>query len=227
MNKINQYIIALTNLYGMVQKNKVVEIYNSQNKDPISIQDIATYFKSSSTELEESFAETYQDYFVHEAIMENDEFEIMLAKKADKAHYIPSKEELLRYTNNYYFERNKEYIGLLHYLKDNFFKGDMEQAENVCEDIQGFCQYFFDIQYILNSLNNHGIEFQDENQVNEVVEKIILLSNNTRLWENNGFTPNEIAKQYERPIIRRVKIGRNDPCPCGSGKKHKRCCLGK
>ena len=23
------------------------------------------------------------------------------------------------------------------------------------------------------------------------------------------------------------KIGRNDPCPCGSGKKHKRCCLSK
>jgi uncharacterized protein YecA (UPF0149 family) len=21
------------------------------------------------------------------------------------------------------------------------------------------------------------------------------------------------------------KIGRNDPCPCGSGKKHKKCCL--
>ncbi len=24
-----------------------------------------------------------------------------------------------------------------------------------------------------------------------------------------------------------MKIGRNDPCPCGSGKKFKRCCLGK
>lgn len=22
-----------------------------------------------------------------------------------------------------------------------------------------------------------------------------------------------------------IKVGRNDPCPCGSGKKHKRCCL--
>ena len=21
------------------------------------------------------------------------------------------------------------------------------------------------------------------------------------------------------------KIGRNDPCPCGSGKKHKKCCM--
>jgi hypothetical protein len=25
----------------------------------------------------------------------------------------------------------------------------------------------------------------------------------------------------------RAKIGRNDPCPCGSGAKYKRCCLGK
>ncbi|MBW2484820.1 MAG: SEC-C domain-containing protein, partial [Deltaproteobacteria bacterium] len=24
-----------------------------------------------------------------------------------------------------------------------------------------------------------------------------------------------------------VKVGRNDPCPCGSGRKFKRCCLGK
>lgn len=24
-----------------------------------------------------------------------------------------------------------------------------------------------------------------------------------------------------------TKIGRNDPCPCGSGKKYKNCCLGK
>jgi uncharacterized protein len=26
------------------------------------------------------------------------------------------------------------------------------------------------------------------------------------------------------PLPRRIKIGRNDPCPCGSGKKYKRCC---
>ena len=26
-------------------------------------------------------------------------------------------------------------------------------------------------------------------------------------------------------LLRRKKIGRNDPCPCGSGKKFKKCCL--
>ncbi len=28
-----------------------------------------------------------------------------------------------------------------------------------------------------------------------------------------------------QPIIKREKVGRNDPCPCGSGKKYKKCCL--
>ena len=33
---------------------------------------------------------------------------------------------------------------------------------------------------------------------------------------------------YGKEPVRRVqpKIGRNDPCPCGSGKKYKKCCLG-
>jgi preprotein translocase subunit SecA len=28
-------------------------------------------------------------------------------------------------------------------------------------------------------------------------------------------------------IVRDARIGRNDPCPCGSGKKFKKCCLAK
>jgi tetratricopeptide (TPR) repeat protein len=31
----------------------------------------------------------------------------------------------------------------------------------------------------------------------------------------------------EPPQLRKEKIGRNDPCPCGSGKKYKHCCLGR
>jgi preprotein translocase subunit SecA len=27
-----------------------------------------------------------------------------------------------------------------------------------------------------------------------------------------------------RPAKTGAKVGRNDPCPCGSGKKHKQCC---
>jgi len=31
----------------------------------------------------------------------------------------------------------------------------------------------------------------------------------------------------KEPVKKKVKAGRNDPCPCGSGKKYKNCCLDK
>jgi hypothetical protein len=38
--------------------------------------------------------------------------------------------------------------------------------------------------------------------------------------------PAPFASSYvaPQPIVRQPKIGRNDPCPCGSGKKYKKCC---
>jgi len=37
-----------------------------------------------------------------------------------------------------------------------------------------------------------------------------------------------LAQSYAntRPHVREVKLGRNDPCFCGSGKKYKKCCIG-
>ena len=32
------------------------------------------------------------------------------------------------------------------------------------------------------------------------------------------------GKAKQKPIVKGKKIGRNDPCPCGSGKKYKNCC---
>jgi len=40
------------------------------------------------------------------------------------------------------------------------------------------------------------------------------------LFATRGTKDNVPAEAADRP----VKVGRNDPCPCGSGKKYKRCC---
>jgi len=36
----------------------------------------------------------------------------------------------------------------------------------------------------------------------------------------------EIVKAFKKSktVVKGAKIGRNDPCPCGSGKKYKKCC---
>jgi uncharacterized protein YecA (UPF0149 family) len=44
--------------------------------------------------------------------------------------------------------------------------------------------------------------------------------------ENEDVTPAPIT--YAEPVRNPLRnVGRNDPCPCGSGKKFKKCCLGK
>ncbi len=235
MKLLKQYIIALTNLYGMVHKEMVVEIYNEQNEEQIISNDLNSYFKVVDEELEDAFVLCYKNYFVHETIMEFDEFDIMLNKKNNKPYYIPKKNELLNYTDEWYFEKTTQYKILLKYITENFFKGDIEAAEELCEDIQGLCQFDFKMQSIFNEFNNKGISFNDIDHANEVLQMVIDFSNNIRIWDNNGFTPHEIFEKIEKPnlkplpskpfIINKDKIGRNDICPCGSGKKYKKCCM--
>ena len=37
----------------------------------------------------------------------------------------------------------------------------------------------------------------------------------------------EVKAEQGYEVHQRVKIGRNEPCPCGSGKKFKKCHLGR
>jgi hypothetical protein len=50
-----------------------------------------------------------------------------------------------------------------------------------------------------------------------------------RLEEGADALEEEVGDVYERPapIQASPKVGRNEPCPCGSGKKYKKCCGGR
>ena len=39
-----------------------------------------------------------------------------------------------------------------------------------------------------------------------------------------GVGANGASRPSTQPVKKAVKVGRNDPCPCGSGKKYKKCC---
>ena len=44
-----------------------------------------------------------------------------------------------------------------------------------------------------------------------------------RTPEEFSYTPEEEA--VKQPVVNKgPEVGRNDPCPCGSGKKYKNCC---
>ncbi|WP_202963229.1 SEC-C metal-binding domain-containing protein [Geomicrobium sp. JCM 19037] len=54
----------------------------------------------------------------------------------------------------------------------------------------------------------------------------------TPSWELKGHRPNEVPGELAGtprnnvvPFKPGQKVGRNEPCPCGSGKKYKKCCM--
>jgi preprotein translocase subunit SecA len=42
--------------------------------------------------------------------------------------------------------------------------------------------------------------------------------------ENRSVSPDPEAPAASQPIVSESRTGRNDPCPCKSGKKYKKCC---
>jgi len=54
-----------------------------------------------------------------------------------------------------------------------------------------------------------------------------IFSSTTVLYESNTFskTLGYIEEEESKPKFDATNIGRNEPCPCGSGKKYKKCCM--
>ncbi len=69
----------------------------------------------------------------------------------------------------------------------------------------------------LMRINNSIIKKEYYNEIVNIANKY---KNIIPLWNYNGFSKNEIIGSKTK----KEKVGRNDPCPCGSGKKYKKCC---
>ncbi|MBW0161601.1 MAG: SEC-C domain-containing protein, partial [Sediminibacterium sp.] len=81
---------------------------------------------------------------------------------------------------------------------------------------------------IVQFLCHAGIPLNDGEEVREGRQQKTDLSKlstskediDTPPTENDYYDPTPVKQQ---PIVAGPKIGRNDPCPCGSGKKYKAC----
>ena len=193
MDMVLNYIKALVKIYGLVHKDKVVEIYNMQNEDYINDQVIQTIIKEKEVYLlNEICISIHKNYFVYLTIMVGDHFEEELKLKKGKPFYIPEKEELLKYTDPYYFEINKEYEELFKFVKKMFWR--KSKAKKVCREIQSYCENYRAMENLHILFEEQKIKFKNARQTDELMSLIRNLANNTRIWQNNGYTPNELEK---------------------------------
>jgi len=190
MKQINQYIIALTNLYGQVSPSIVAEIYNSQNEQKTDSLEVEAQLKE---DFSLHYIYSYEDHFVHESLMGFDDFERIERLREGKPTYVPEKEELLKYSDMDYFEEPEQYQKLLDYVETEFIPHhSKEKAEMLCEDFLFTCRFDFETQKAVDFIHAIGTDFSSNKQLKEVADLVIDLANNVRLWEDYGHTSQEI-----------------------------------
>ena len=231
---LNDYAVAAVNLYGVIDQADFVEIFNSQNERKTDIDEMfPILFRFVSRNIGYCF---WEEYIVSDEFEEDDfnEVEYYVKTAAAKPRYVPDKEDFLEYSDWGYVEETPQLLKLQSFLCKNIkSSGDDDCDAKVDEIVEKI--YFASMREARPQEYIDIIEKQEvylkESKIRTFIELTTDLRNNVRMWLNNGHTPNELAvlegkhlRLLSNEPVRVVKPGRNEPCPCGSGKKYKKCC---
>ena len=89
---------------------------------------------------------------------------------------------------------------------------------------EGYDMFTEMMQNIKVNVLTKTFHVQIENK--EDAQRISMPRRTTRTIEGRGSMGGGPAERKKPTTVKRdqPKVGRNDPCPCGSGKKYKKCC---
>ena len=227
---IDEYACAAVALYGALEIGKLIEIIEKHGKGQEKnsfVESVLTYRSRADGQyaLYKKMVIARQfDEYGHKRLKD------LIASREGKPIYIPSADEFSKYCGLFYYEETfytkalKQMIALL--------LGDEDKASELTYEIHHLVLMQARMQDIMDHIHASGVEYRTMPEMEKMVQLIVEVCNNTRLWSNYGHTPLEIS------ALRRTKASwpmasqatfdapesRNAPCPCGSGMKYKHCC---
>lgn len=174
---------------------------------------------------------------------------VIEARQRDVPYYLPGEKEIREYAANGYPVSEAAYRKLCSFFREEL-KLESDLCDELCRDAFGLFSGGGMVSDYVDELEERGIIFSSERQVDLFAKMIMDLNNHTRQFELKGHTPNEMRQLMPEPMSGRPpvivpmsnmssgileegrkelnagvkKIYPNDPCPCGSGKKYKKCC---
>jgi len=207
MNITNHDLIGIyINMNGIIEKEKLQSLLKEYNDINLTIEEIDSIVSEiDATILEEKYYSWITDF--------------------DKKDITDLKEMKDKF-------KNYKKIDLEFDIKEEEFKDKLQSilteeiiSSNKLEDV-----YFSIIELIKygvfkEELLNVTLKDLHINLKDIVKKKILELYKQYKkyisIWVYNGYS---ILEYNEMTQVKHNKIGRNEPCPCGSNKKYKQCC---
>ena len=122
------------------------------------------------------------------------------------------------------------------------FRKHVENFDEVVDYDNMYCLAQDGIKGVVDMVAEE-LEFPSLDALNKFIGLVNDFSNHIPHWSLKGWSPSEVYENFDRPSLNPLpssitnspmdamlkfsenirKVGRNDPCPCGSGKKYKDC----
>ena len=248
---ILRYFDAFSNLYGIISMKRAYRIIEKQNPElnltkeqfaeivnELDFQDKYYVIWSEEEVYDENAddAPLFDKLLIAEYVLtfgDPEDYERLKFEQSDRPFYVPEKDELLKYEDEFYSERTKHVIALENYLKDDL---GFTNYKEIVEDLAGMLTIGDDEpDYVIKTLKRMAKpkfkEFSSKEQAYKFFMLYTNLRNHTRKHTHRGYTPFELDNCYEvddiieNGVVTKVNTpSKNGKCPCGSGKKYKRCC---
>lgn len=218
---VDRFIDAAINLYGAISLDHAYELllyYEPELKNSHTKAKIFDSFYNVCNISDRKLINEYyicSPFFYHEN--KQDYLECILYK--DIPFYKPVRDKFYLYSDFDYVEIDKSYINLHSYLSK------MRKITADAHDILYELEYeaeFGTLESTYQVLEEHGVLIESQSEFDKYHDLYMDFYNSRRLWINRGNTIKELELIKH---IKTQKVGRNEPCPCGSGKKYKKCCL--
>lgn len=205
--------------YGVLDIDKFIEIANERFEHNINREFVDVLLVNGEElgfdyQLEDNIA-----YHIDvEEVSEIIEFQ---EKNSEIDYYKFDRKTLIKAGKPDYYEENKQalklekVIGELFVIDKKILKEEIESYSIAIKNEEPLdaCINVF--------LQAYQIEADEERNI--FAEELTKLANSVRRWGYRGYTQNEIDNK-SKTVVEEIKIGRNEPCICGSGKKYKKCC---
>lgn len=218
--------------YGTLSTNQLLEMLESYTKETIPLKEFVNVIEDSNIYRRE--IKINKDSFSNFRVFDLERVQQEQQTRGSMPYYPFTKQQLLVAGEPEFIDRNDSYVQIVHFLTNNF-EIDRETADSFVED----CVYATrngDSPNEVMGFVNSTFELERLDLLQAFMDQVTQLMNNTRKWYLKGYTSTELSEQEKKHLKplsasksngkaqKTKKIGRNDPCPCDSGKKYKKCC---
>ncbi|WP_066052154.1 YecA family protein [Robertmurraya korlensis] len=222
--------------YGVMNTSLLVDRVSDLMNREIDFLEFLYVFSSASDYYKQI---AYSGYgLVDKRVIDQKEIFAEIEKRPSIDYFPFTKQQLLKAGKPEYIEKTREMQRLIQFLQQ-YYDLTAEERDDLAEQLN--------IMIFNNGSLNQAVEyfqlrleFPDMEFFQDLAYYLTELFNHSRRWILKGYTPREISQgttatstvlgSQSQPLSNiidfksRKAIGRNDPCPCGSGKKYKKCC---